>query len=180
MAQRSTKSTARKTRVRRTTAIQKGRRGKTTGQVKKTARKATSRKTTRITTGQARASTWSAGAAAGATPDQASVVPLRDRLEGLVEGLGNNRVAELLEVSRSQPSRWRRQQEGIGPENQRRVLDLDYVMSRLLQLYPKEQAHIWLQSHNSHLGARPLDVLRSRGAGPVVDAIDAEAEGAYA
>lgn len=105
---------------------------------------------------------------------------MRARLEVLVNGLGNNRVADLLDVSRSQPSRWRREEEGIDPENQRRLLDLDYVMSRLLQLYPEEQARIWLSSQNSHLGGRPVDVLRLRGAAPVVGAIDAEAEGAYA
>jgi hypothetical protein len=103
-----------------------------------------------------------------------------DRLDRLVGGLGNNKVAELLDVSQSQPSRWRRDQEGIDPENQRRVLDLDYVMSRLLQLYPQDQARIWLRSHNAHLGARPVDVLRQRGVTPVIQAIDAEAEGAYA
>ena len=40
-------------------------------------------------------------------------------------------------------------------------------------------AEIWLASHNAHLGARPMDVLRLRGAGAVVRAIDAEAQGAY-
>ena len=109
-----------------------------------------------------------------------TVVSIVDRLDRLVGGLGNNQVAELLDVSRSQPSRWRRTQEGMGPENQRRVLDLDYVMSRLLQLYPLDQAHVWLRSQNAHLGARPVDVLRVRGVGPVIEAIDAEAEGAYA
>lgn len=109
-----------------------------------------------------------------------TVVSIVDRLDRLVGGLGNNKVAELLDVSRSQPSRWRRSQEGIDPENQRRVLDLDYVMSRLLQLYPPDLAREWLRSHNAHLGARPVDVLRQRGVAPVIQAIDAEAEGAYA
>lgn len=53
-------------------------------------------------------------------------------------------------------------------------------MARLLQLYPPDQAEIWLTSHNAHLGGRPVDVLRLRGAGPVVTAIDAAAQGAYA
>ncbi|MBI4728169.1 MAG: DUF2384 domain-containing protein [Acidobacteria bacterium] len=83
-------------------------------------------------------------------------------------------------MSRSQPSRWRAGREGLGPESHRRVLDLDYVVARLLQLYPREQDEIWLTSHNAHLGARPVDVLRLRGAESVVAAIDAEAEGAYA
>jgi hypothetical protein len=108
------------------------------------------------------------------------LVPAGKRLEGLVRAVGNNRVAELLQVSRSQPSRWRSGKEGIGPESMRKVLDLDYVLSRLSQLYPADVADTWLRSFNAHLGARPIDVLMLRGAGPVVEAIDAEAEGAFA
>lgn len=105
---------------------------------------------------------------------------LAERLNRLIVDLGNNRVATLLGVSASQPSRWRNGEERISPEKQRSLLDLDYVMARLLQLYPAEQAEIWLSSHNAHLGARPIDVLRMRGAGAVVHVIDAEAQGAYA
>lgn len=102
------------------------------------------------------------------------------RLERLVETLGNNRFAELAGVSKSQPSRWRSAKERIGPESRRKVLDLDYVFNRLTQVYPPEQAQIWLESHNAALGARPVDILRLRGPVPVIQAIDAEEQGAYA
>ena len=105
---------------------------------------------------------------------------LGERLDRLVATLGSNRVAELLDVSASQPSRWRSGREQMSPANQRRLLDLDYLVARLLQLFPREQAEIWLTSHNAHLGARPVDVLRLQGAGPVIAAADAEAQGAYA
>jgi hypothetical protein len=105
---------------------------------------------------------------------------LAARLGELIREMGNNRLATLLDVSASQPSRWKTGEERISAENQRRLLDLDYVIARLLQLYPREQTEIWLTSHNAHLGSRPVDVLRLRGAGPVVAAIDAEADGAYA
>ena len=104
---------------------------------------------------------------------------LAERLTRLIAGIGNNRVATLLNVSPSQPSRWRKGEERISADKQRSLLDLDYVMARLLQLFPPQQAEIWLTSHNAHLGARPMDVLRLRGAGAVVRAIDAEAQGAY-
>lgn len=110
----------------------------------------------------------------------ASSSVVRAKVGRLVEELGNNRVADLLSVSRSQPSRWRSRAEGITPENQRGIVDLEYALTRLHQLYPPELATTWLTSHNAHLGARPVDVLRTRGALPVVAAIDAEAEGAYA
>jgi transcriptional regulator with XRE-family HTH domain len=105
---------------------------------------------------------------------------LDQRLERLIATFGNNHVAELLGVSPSQPSRWRKGDERVSHDKQRRLLDLDYVMARLLQLFPREQADIWLTSHNAHLGARPIDVLRLRGASAVVLAIDAEAQDAYA
>lgn len=106
---------------------------------------------------------------------------VRRRLGWLVGVLGNNRVAELLAVSRSQPSRWRSGEEGLAAENQRAVLDLDYIIARVHQLWTPDVAEIWLQSPNAHLGGgRPLDVLRQRGAREVLLAIDAEAEGAYA
>ncbi|HYO61256.1 MAG TPA: antitoxin Xre/MbcA/ParS toxin-binding domain-containing protein [Actinomycetota bacterium] len=98
----------------------------------------------------------------------------------MIDQLGNNRLAKLMAVSPSQPSRWRAGKEGIGPENQRRLIDLDYVFGRLEQLFTPRQAEIWLTSSNAHLGARPIDVLRVRGATPVIAAIDAEAEGAFA
>jgi hypothetical protein len=103
-----------------------------------------------------------------------------ERLVRLIDELGNNRVASLLSVSRSQPSRWRSGEEGMGVENQRKLIDLDYVFGRLEQLFPSRQAEIWLTSFNAHLGARPIDVLRLKGATPVIEAIDAEAQGAFA
>lgn len=108
------------------------------------------------------------------------LVAQSERLARLIDELGNNRVADLLSVSPSQPSRWRSGKEGIGAENQRKLIDLDYVFGRLEQLFPSRQAEIWLTSYNAHLGGRPIDVLRIRGAAPVIEAIDAEAQGAFA
>lgn len=106
---------------------------------------------------------------------------VRRRLTRLIDVLGNNRVAGLLGVSRSQPSRWRSGKEGLVAENQRKVLDLDYVMTRLHQVWTPDVAEIWLRSPNAHLGgATPLDVLRLRGVREVIVAIDAADQGAYA
>jgi hypothetical protein len=107
-------------------------------------------------------------------------VSVDEKLESLIALLGNNRVADLLGVSKSQPSRWRSGEEGMSPESARRVTDLEYVISRLGQVYPPSVAETWLISQNAHLGARPADVLTLRGAGPVIAAVDAEEEGAFA
>lgn len=119
-------------------------------------------------------------AALGVAEPAAAGLLLDQRLGRLIDTFGNNRVAQLLGVSPSQPSRWRKGDERISADRQRALLDLDYVMARLLQLFPREQAEIWMESHNAHLGARPVDVLRLSGAAAVVRAIDAEAQDAYA
>jgi hypothetical protein len=114
------------------------------------------------------------------TAARSGVVPTAQKLAHLVESMGNNWVAGMLEVSPSQPSRWRTGEEGISPENARRLTDLEYVMSRLLQLYSPSLAKVWLESYNAHLEGRPVDVFHLRGALAVAEAIDAEAQGAYA
>ena len=106
---------------------------------------------------------------------------VRHRAQWLTGLLGNNRVAELLRVNRSQPSRWGSGAEGIAPANVRTMLDLDYVITRLHGVWDPEVAAIWLESPNAHLaGSTPLDTLRRGGTVEVIRAIDAEAEGAYA
>lgn len=99
----------------------------------------------------------------------------------VIDALGNNVVADILGVARSQPSRWRSGQERLSPENRKRISDLDHVLDRLLlELHP-EQVGLWLAGPNPHLGgARPIDVLQLRGAAAVLPAIDALAVGAFA
>lgn len=111
-------------------------------------------------------------------PGVAYEAPLRS-LQRLVDVLGNNRLAKLLHVAASQPSRWARGLERLSPDNQRRVLDLDYALSRLLLIYPPRQAEIWLRSHNATLGARPVDVILLHGAAAVIQAVDVEEQGAF-
>lgn len=113
-------------------------------------------------------------------PKTAVPAEVRRRLVWLTSVLGNNEVASLLGVSRSQPSRWRRGLEGLGPVNRRAVIDLDYIVTRLQELYVPEVAKIWLTSSNAFLGGgTPVETLRQRGVLDVIAAIDAEAAGAY-
>lgn len=98
----------------------------------------------------------------------------------LIDALGSSRVADLLGVSRSKPRRWLDGLESMDPDARKRLADLDHVWERITQLYLDDVARVWLRSYNHHLGWRPEDVLRIRGAGPVIAAIDAEYAGAYA
>ncbi|MBK9178150.1 MAG: DUF2384 domain-containing protein [Acidimicrobiales bacterium] len=110
----------------------------------------------------------------------ADLYPVPEEVDRVVRILGSNAVADVLGVARSQPSRWRSGRERISPPNRRRLADLDHVLHRLLLVLWPEQASGWLTADNPHLGGRPIDVLALRGAGPVIDAIDALDQGAYA
>lgn len=49
----------------------------------------------------------------------------------------------------------------------------------LLRAFTPEQARLWLEGNNAHLGARPIDVYRLEGAKPVIEAIRAHEQGAH-
>lgn len=104
------------------------------------------------------------------------------RTEFLISALGTAQaLAELLNVSRSQPSRWRTGAESPGPEAGRLLIDLDHVLARASMLWPTETARDWLTGSNAFLqGARPIDVLRERGSGEVIAALDAALAGSFA
>jgi len=108
----------------------------------------------------------------------ADVSPLLDRV---VEALGTNAAARLLGADRAQVSRWTSGKEGIGSEMGRRIVDLHDILTRILRVYSREAAAMWLVGSEPLLGgARPIDVLAMEGAAPVVRAIDGIAAGAYA
>jgi hypothetical protein len=100
----------------------------------------------------------------------------------LIQALGTqSRVADLLEVSRSQPGKWSKGEESPSPERARELIDLDHVVARVVSWLGPEMTISWLNGSNAFLeGARPIDVLRARGSAEVVDAIDAEMSGAFA
>jgi uncharacterized protein (DUF2384 family) len=90
------------------------------------------------------------------------------------------RLAELLDVSPAQVTRWRRGQ-GIDEANARRVDLLELVMSSLLRLYSPETAELWLQGVNPHLGGRrPIDLIRAGHSRELLDAIAQERAGSFA
>jgi uncharacterized protein (DUF2384 family) len=63
----------------------------------------------------------------------------------------------------------------------RRIVDLHDILTRILRVYNRETAAMWLVGSEPLLGgARPIDVLAMEGAAPVVRAIDGIAAGAYA
>lgn len=107
---------------------------------------------------------------------------ISQRVANVTAALGSNaKLATLLGISASQPTRWIQGDEAPNPENARAIVDLDYVVARAGLVWLPEVVTEWLYGHNSFLGgARPIDVLKTQGSADVVDALDQELSGAYA
>jgi putative toxin-antitoxin system antitoxin component (TIGR02293 family) len=98
----------------------------------------------------------------------------------LVEAYGHNVVARLLDVDAAMLTRWKGGA-NISSDMSHRILDVHTVLVHALQVFAPEVATQWLVGHEPFLNdARPIDVLAVRGAGPLIEALDAIAAGAYA
>lgn len=109
-------------------------------------------------------------------------VPVREKLRAVARDLGSQaRVARVLGVSPSRVSRWLRQGEEPDAENRKKVEGLEFVLSRLLQLYHPETAITWLQAMNPWLGDwRPIDRIAEGRITEVLAAIDSDESLGYA
>jgi hypothetical protein len=98
----------------------------------------------------------------------------------VIDVLGNNTVASLLGVNQDRPGRWASGQAEPHEENRMQLADLDAFAGHLLATFTPEQAVLWLEGHDPYLDARPLDVYRLEGAGPVIEAMKAYEQGTFA
>lgn len=106
-------------------------------------------------------------------------VGLGERTARVVEVFGVRGAASLLGVAASQPSRWRQHGQQPDPAVARRILDLDYLVSRMAQVFTPRQAEMWLRSSNPHLGGgTPAEEFRSRGVAALDTALAAVEDGA--
>ena len=114
-------------------------------------------------------------------PAADALADVRPLLARVVNALGTNAVARVLDADRAQVSRWGSAKEPVSAEMARRIVDLHDVLTRILRVYNREAAEMWLSGSEPLLGgARPIDVLVLEGAAPVIRAIEGIAEGAYA
>ncbi|HVE47898.1 MAG TPA: hypothetical protein VNA57_14275 [Acidimicrobiales bacterium] len=105
---------------------------------------------------------------------------LRTRFVTEVAG-GTRRAAHLLDVAASQPSRWMAGESTPGPAQARMLLDIDHVLAHALLVWADVGvARDWLTTANANLdGIAPLEWIRRHGTAEVVEALRAEAAGAY-
>jgi uncharacterized protein (DUF2384 family) len=114
-------------------------------------------------------------------PEASDLVDVRPLLARIVTALGSNAAARFLGADRSQVSRWRAGSESVSAEMARRIVDLHDILTRVLRLYSREAAALWLTGSEPLLGgARPMDVLAMEGAAPVVRALEGIAQGVFA
>lgn len=114
-------------------------------------------------------------------PAADALTDVRPLLSRIVDALGTNAGARLLGVDPAQVSRWGAGTELVSAEMGRRIIDLHDILTRILRIYGRETAAMWLVGSEPLLGgARPIDVLVLEGAAPVIRAIDGIAQGAYA
>lgn len=108
-------------------------------------------------------------------------VATRERIRALTLDLGSQaEVARALGVSRSSVTRWSRGEEP-DPANRHKLAGLEFVLGRLLDLFPSETAVKWLNGFNAHLGnRRPIDLVGDGRLAEVLAAVEAEDTGAYA
>ena len=114
-------------------------------------------------------------------PSADALADVRPLLARIVAALGTNATARVLGVDRAQVSRWGGVSDSIGAEMGRRIVDLHDILTRILRVYNREAASLWLAGSEPLLGgARPIDVLVIEGAAPVIRAIDGIMQGVYA
>ncbi|MGH7920789.1 MAG: antitoxin Xre/MbcA/ParS toxin-binding domain-containing protein [Candidatus Dormibacteraceae bacterium] len=102
-----------------------------------------------------------------------------DKVRQLISIYGVHGLAALVGVSPSQPVRWRQGREGLSEPATRQLLGLEYLTSRLAEVFTARQAQAWLSSPNPYLaGSTPAQVFAQLGAAAVEPAISAVEIGA--
>jgi len=90
-------------------------------------------------------------------------------------------VAELLRTTPETVSRWRTGRTDPQPSHRDHLLQLDWLISELSEVYDPAEAHIWLFSPNKLLsGQRPVDLIKERKIEDVLRVIALLKDGAFA
>lgn len=103
----------------------------------------------------------------------------QERVRRLRRALSTDELAEVVAVQPRQVQHWaagRHRPQGGARE---RLLDLDYVVEMLSEVYDDEGVQIWLHGRNRGLGSRrPLEVLAEGDFPAVLQAVERLASGA--
>ena len=104
------------------------------------------------------------------------------RLDGIQKtaGFTGREVAQLLGTTPETISRWRGGRSEPQPKLRDGLLQLEWLVSELSELYQPQEAHLWLFSPHKQLqGKRPVDLIEHGGAEKVLQIISQLKDGAY-
>lgn len=101
-------------------------------------------------------------------------------VDDLREGvLTNAELAEITGVKTRQVQHWASGTHRPQGDAKDRLLELHYIVERLLEVYKPEGADIWLHGRNRDLGSdKPIDLLRAGSFERVLAAVERLASGA--
>jgi|GraSoiStandDraft_41_1057321.scaffolds.fasta_scaffold923127_2 transcriptional regulator with XRE-family HTH domain len=105
------------------------------------------------------------------------------RLDAISEktGVKEREVAQLLQTTPQTVYRWRNGQVTPQTSHLRRILDLAFAAEELGELYPPDEARLWLFSRNKLLDGRaPVELIAEGRIDPVLQVISQLKDGAFA
>ena len=89
-------------------------------------------------------------------------------------------VANVLQIRPETVSRWNQGKAFPQPEAERALLDLEYVVDQLADLYEPDEARLWLFARQKLLnGEIPAELIRQRRTDEVIRIIRQLLEGVY-
>jgi transcriptional regulator with XRE-family HTH domain len=95
-------------------------------------------------------------------------------------GITAREVAQLLNTTPETISRWRTGRADPQPDRRDNLLQLRWLVRELAELYPPDEAHLWLFSpHKLLRGERPADLIRQGRIEEVKRIIAQLQDGAY-
>ena len=95
-------------------------------------------------------------------------------------GIRSRDVAQLLDTTPETISRWQRGKVEPGRDRLERLLTLEWLVEQLSDLYPPDEARLWLFSHHRLLsGDRPADRIQHGQVDDVLALIAQLKDGAY-
>lgn len=108
---------------------------------------------------------------------------IAERLDGIqrIAGFTGREVAQLLRTTPETVSRWRGGKSEPQPKLREGLLQLEWLVGELAELYKPQEAHLWLFSHHKQLkGERPVDLIERGETEPVLRIISQLKDGAFA
>lgn len=107
---------------------------------------------------------------------------IAERLDSIQQcaDFSGREVAQLLNTTPETISRWRGGKSEPQPRMRDGLLQLEWLVSELSELYQPPEAHLWLFSPHKQLkGARPVDLIARGETEPILQIIAQLKDGAY-